>query len=92
MWNSPKVKISIRFSIRVLYNLPKDGQKQDFGVCVKYISVPQDISTKLAEWYETLRAFGVSYIYHPVAEVHPNTAKVLTNNLSYPSNSNLLCC
>ena len=62
---------------RIQYNLPKDGKKKDFGVCLKYISCPQDISMKLAEWYETLQAFGVSYIYHPVAEVHPNTAKVL---------------
>ena len=40
------------------------------------MSAPQDISIRLAEWYETLRAFGVSYIYHPVTEVHPNTQKV----------------
>ena len=64
------------YKFRVQYNLPEDGQKKNFGVCVKYMSVPQDISKRLAEWYETLRAFGVSYIYHPVSEVHPNTAKV----------------
>ena len=56
--------------------MPVDGEKKEFGVCVKYMSVPQDISRRLAEWYETLRAFGVSYVYHPVVEVHPETAKV----------------
>ena len=62
--------------LRVHYNLPQEGKQQDFGVCVKFLSSPQDVSLKLAEWYETLRAFGVSYIFHPIAEVHPNTKKV----------------
>ena len=65
---------------RVQFNTPKDGKKKEFGVCLKYMSVPQDISIRLAEWYETLQAFGVSYIYHPVAEVHPNTSKVVFTN------------
>ena len=27
--------------------------------------------------YETLKAFGVSYVYHPVAEAHPKTLQVI---------------
>lgn len=49
-----------------------DGKKKEFGVCVKYLSALNDKSIKLAEWFESLRAFGATKVYYPYFEAHPN--------------------
>ena len=58
------------------YNLPHDDGPEDFGVCVKGLSMLDDYSSQVAEWIETLKAFGVNKIFIYVLEIHPKISKV----------------
>ena len=64
------------FLSRITFNPQKQGQKESFAVCVKMVSLPFDVSIKIAEWIETLAAFGVTKIVIPVLEAHPKVVKV----------------
>ena len=66
-------------ALRVVNNRPPPGQKrQDFAVCVKGLSFPdQDLSVRLVEWLETLRVLGAKKVFLYELEVHPNISKVL---------------
>lgn len=66
-------------ALRVINNRPPAGQqRQDFAVCVKGLSFPdQDISVRLVEWIEILQLLGANKIFLYELEVHPNISKVL---------------
>ena len=64
--------------LHVIHNLPEDGQKAGFGVCVKGLASPgDDLSLRMLEWIEVLRALGAEKIFLYQYEVHPNVEKVL---------------
>ncbi len=57
--------------------LPLESRKI-FGVCVKGLSFPtSDLSGRLIEWLETLRAVGADQVFLYEMSVHPNVSKVL---------------
>ncbi|XP_037077783.1 uncharacterized protein LOC119098840 [Pollicipes pollicipes] len=66
-------------ALRVVNNRPPAGrQRQQFAVCVKGLSFPdEDMSVRLVEWLETLRAVGAQKVFLYELEVHPNISKVL---------------
>ncbi|XP_037091567.1 uncharacterized protein LOC119111841 [Pollicipes pollicipes] len=66
-------------ALRVINNRPPAGQqRQDFAVCVKGLSFPdQDLSVRLVEWLEMLRLLGARKVFLYDLEVHPNISKVL---------------
>ncbi|XP_072381051.1 uncharacterized protein [Diabrotica undecimpunctata] len=61
--------------LRVIYDNP--GKKEDFAVCVKGLSFPNDISSRLSEWIELLNATGVNKIFFYELYTHPNIRKIL---------------
>uniref|UniRef100_A0A6P7GHY1 Glycosyltransferase family 92 protein n=1 Tax=Diabrotica virgifera virgifera TaxID=50390 RepID=A0A6P7GHY1_DIAVI len=61
--------------LRVLYDNP--GKKEDFAVCVKGLTYPNDISSRLSEWIEMLNATGVNKIFFYELYTHPNIRKIL---------------
>ena len=64
-------------NILVTYNLPTpDEPKQQFAVCVKGLTVVDDISAQLVEWIETVTALGADRIFFYLMEVHHNVSKV----------------
>ena len=66
-------------NLRVIYNKLPQGQKakKEFAVCVKGLDFPtDDLSVRLIEWIELLRAQGVDKIFLSVLAVHPNVNKV----------------
>ncbi|XP_066959543.1 uncharacterized protein [Macrobrachium rosenbergii] len=65
-------------NLKVIYNLPLSGLKEDFAVCVKGLDFPgTDLSVRITEWLELLFLLGVSKVFMYDIEVHPNVAKVL---------------
>ena len=65
--------------LNVIHNLPEDGVKAHFGVCVKGLAVPgDDLSLRMMEWIEVLRALGAEKVFLYNYEVHPNVKKVRT--------------
>uniref|UniRef100_A0A6P7GVL3 Glycosyltransferase family 92 protein n=1 Tax=Diabrotica virgifera virgifera TaxID=50390 RepID=A0A6P7GVL3_DIAVI len=61
--------------LRVLYDNP--GKKEDFAVCTKGLSFPNDISSRLTEWIEMLDVTGVNKIFLYELYTHPNTRRIL---------------
>ena len=53
------------------------SEREEFGVCVKGLSVLDDQSLKIAEWIEILKVLGASKIYLPILSVHENIHRVL---------------
>jgi len=66
-------------NLRVVFNkLEKNETKKDFAVCVKGLSFPKDdLSVRLIEWIEVIKALGADQIFSNLLEVHPNVTKVL---------------
>ena len=61
----------------VNYQVPTmDQPKQQFGVCVKGLTVLDDISVQLIEWIETVKAYGADKIFFYLMEVNQNVSKV----------------
>ncbi|KAA0186796.1 hypothetical protein HAZT_HAZT008591 [Hyalella azteca] len=65
-------------NLRVINNVPENGKKGEFAVCVKGLDfLNEDLSVRLVEWFETLRHLGAEKIFLYELEVHPNITKVL---------------
>ena len=63
--------------LNVIHNLPEEGEKSQFGVCVKGLAAPgDDLSLRMMEWIEVLRALGAEKVFLYNYEVHPNVKKV----------------
>ena len=67
-------------NLRVFYKTNKSGQKQGVAVCSKGLSHLGDVSIRLIEWIELLRALGVEKIIFHILAVHPNVMKVISDN------------
>ena len=66
--------------LNIIYNLPT-GEKAKFAVCVKGMDFPlDDLSVRMVEWLEVLKALGADKIFLYNLDVHPNVKKVLINN------------
>ena len=62
--------------LNIIYNLPT-GEKAKFAVCVKGMDFPlEDLSVRMVEWLEVLKALGADKIFLYNLEVHPNVSKV----------------
>lgn len=65
-------------NLRIIYNRPPDGKKDDFAVCVKGLDfLHEDLSVRLVEWLELLFLLGADKVYLYDLEIHPNISKVL---------------
>ena len=63
--------------LSIIYNLPA-GEKGKFAVCVKGMDFPlEDLSVRMVEWLEVLKALGADKIFLYNLDVHPNVKKVL---------------
>ena len=60
----------------MFYGKHESGEKRGIAVCSKGLSQLEDVSLRLIEWIELLRALGVDKIILPVLAVHPNILKV----------------
>ena len=63
-------------NIQVYFDKHESGHKKGVAVCSKSLSHPGDVSMRIIEWIELLRAQGVDKIFLPVLSVHPNVNKV----------------
>ncbi|KAA0185023.1 hypothetical protein HAZT_HAZT000208 [Hyalella azteca] len=65
-------------NLRVINNVPENGEKKEFAVCVKGLDyLNADLSVRLVEWFEILHHLGADKIFLYEFEVHPNITKVL---------------
>lgn len=66
-------------NVRVIYQpLGEHEEKKGFAVCVKGLDYPYgDMSHRIVEFMETLRALGAEKVTMYKLQVHPNTTKVL---------------
>ncbi|MPC21722.1 hypothetical protein E2C01_014718 [Portunus trituberculatus] len=64
-------------NLRVVHNLPPEGQKSNFAVCVKGMDVNEDISLKIVEWLELLFLLGADKVFLYDLGIHPNISKIL---------------
>ncbi|XP_059469168.1 uncharacterized protein LOC132192940 [Neocloeon triangulifer] len=66
-------------NLRVNYNQPLLGEKQNFLVCVKALNFRERMafSIRLIEWLEMHRILGADKIVIYELQVHPNVSKVL---------------
>ena len=66
-------------NLKVIYNPPKSGErnkKQSFVVCSKQLSILDDQSLQIAEWFEILSALGAEKIDLKTIGTHKNIDKV----------------
>ncbi|XP_059472474.1 uncharacterized protein LOC132194899 [Neocloeon triangulifer] len=66
-------------NLRVVYNLPESGEKENFAVCVKGLNFMHSAHTsvRLIEWIELLKMLGASKIIFYELATHANISKVL---------------
>lgn len=64
-------------NLKVIHNLPEDGEQKTVAVCSKLFDYKDDSSMILIEWIEILLILGVEKIAISVVYVHPNMMKVL---------------
>ena len=70
--------------LSVIYNLPA-GEKGKFAVCVKGMDFPlEDLSVRMVEWLEGLKALVADKIFLYDLDVHPNVRKVLIHIIMFP--------
>ena len=74
-------------NIKVYFDKNESGHKKGVAVCSKSLSHPGDVSMRLIEWIELLRAQGVDKIFLSVLAVHPNVNKVRLLTLVEAHNS-----
>ena len=70
-------------NLRVYFEKHESGQKHGIAVCSKWISHLGDLSLRLIEWIELLRAQGVDKIFLHILAVHPNVMKVTAKVQKY---------
>ncbi|CAL4124593.1 unnamed protein product [Meganyctiphanes norvegica] len=64
--------------LQVNHNVPMDGIKKNFAVCVKGLDYPHtDMSLHLIQWLELLAILEVDTAYIYVYDIHPNMRSVL---------------
>lgn len=67
-----------RNNLMVRYELPQNGVKKDFLICVKHMDFPfDDMSARLVEFFETNFLFGVDKIVVYSHQEHPKMTRVL---------------
>ena len=67
--------------LSIIYNLPA-GEKGKFAVCVKGMDFPlDDLSVRMVEWLEVLKALGADKIFLYSLDIHPNVSKVGNSDL-----------
>ena len=67
-------------AVKIQYNPLEAGEtrKRQFGVCLKALNYPNvDLSKRLIEWLEVVRALGGAKVFVYILSVHPNIRKVL---------------
>ena len=64
-------------NLRVFFDTPESGKKKGIAVCSTWVSYLDDVSMRIVEWIELLRAQGVDKIFLTVLAVHPNVWKVI---------------
>ena len=68
--------------LNIIYNLPT-GEKEKFAVCVKGLDFPmEDLSLRLVEWIEVLKALGAAKVFLYSLDVHPNVRRVVEHYTS----------
>ena len=68
--------------LNIIYNLPS-GEKEKFAVCVKGLDFPmEDLSLRLVEWIEVLKALGAAKVFLYSLDVHPNVRRVVEHYTS----------
>ena len=81
-------------NIKVHFDRHKSGHKQGIAVCSKALTYLGDVSMRIIEWIEILRAQGVEKVILSVLAVHPNVKKVsflmLMENFKYLTDSKQL--
>ena len=65
-------------NLPVLYGKHESGEKRGIAVCSHGLSQLEDVSLRVIEWIELLRALGVNKIFLSILAVHPNVMKVTT--------------
>ena len=79
-------------NIQVHFDRHKSGHKQGIAVCSKALTYLGDVSMRIIEWIELLRAQGVEKVILSVLAVHPNVKKVsfivLMENFKYLTDLN----
>ena len=66
--------------LNIIFDPP--AEKKEFAVCVKGMGFPtEDLSARMVEWIEVLRALGADKIFLYNYEVHPNVTKVSVRGL-----------
>ena len=70
-------------NLRVYFEKYESGHKHGIAVCSKWISHLGDLSLRLIEWIELLRAQGVDKIFLHILAVHPNVMKVTAKYQKY---------
>ena len=73
-------------NLAVVYKtLGPQVEKRKFAICSKSLDFPrEDISIKLIEWVEIVRALGVDKIFFYNLDIHQNIGKVLSVILAVP--------
>ena len=65
-------------NLKVIYNIPRPGEeKESFVVCSKQLSILEDLSLQIAEWFEILRVLGAKKLDLKTITNHKNIDKVL---------------
>ncbi|XP_063854098.1 uncharacterized protein LOC135096507 isoform X2 [Scylla paramamosain] len=63
-------------NLRVINNLPGEGGKENFAVCVKGMSGTRDNSLKMVEWLELMFLLGAHKVFLYDMGVHSNMSKI----------------
>lgn len=63
-------------NLRVINNLPAEGGKENFAVCVKGMSGTKDNSLRMVEWLELLFLLGAHKVFLYDMGVHSNMSKI----------------
>ena len=67
-------------NLPVFYGKHHSGEKRGIAVCSKGLSQLEDVSLRIIEWIELLRALGVDKIILPILAVHSNVMKVMMSS------------
>ena len=70
-------------NLRVFYEKHESGEKRGIAVCSKALSQLEDVSLRIIEWIELLRALGVDKIILHILAVHSNVMKVKISSVKY---------
>lgn len=67
-------------NLKIINNVPKDGNKKDFGVCTKYVAFnTRDYGVKFIEWIHLLRILGVDKTFVYVKSALPEIMHIFNH-------------